>query len=177
MSLFTVTDSALGTPIDGAKVVARLVSNNSIVAQGFTNAAGQIDLVLAPNTAHTVLAYKTGAYDGVRQSIQNQGGVLYPASVGLTKVTQRQLNLTTCQGTPATPLRSQLVVKNAANATHATSSTDVAGNAGFTLPADLTGWKLYVTAPGLDGVVVPLDKIDLIGTLLIVLGPVIGPDE
>jgi hypothetical protein len=178
MAMFNVYDSASNAPIAGANAVVKRVSDNTIITSGVTDASGNVDLVLPTGVPCSVLVYKTGAYDGARVSIQNVAGVLTPASIGLTKVTSRQLNVSISQGVPANPLRAALKVKRADNTVFASQgAADVGGNAGFTLPADLTNWKLEVTYPGLDGVVVQLDKIDLIGTVFITLAPVIGPGE
>jgi len=179
MPQFTVFDTAIPAAIPGAKVVVRKLSDNTIVFNGITDASGQVGLVLPEGVAHTVLAYKTGtpSYDGARVSIQTRNGVLLPNGLGLSKVTARQFKLQVYTGVN-TPLTSGLVVvKGPTGNVMATTGLDAAGRAQIDLPADLTGCTATVTTAGLDGALIPLDKIDLLGTVVIVLAPVIGPDE
>lgn len=177
MPLFTVTDSTTNAPIEGAKVVVRRSSDNAIVYNGFTNSSGQLDVAIGADLPHTLLAYKSGSYDGSRISLALRSGILLPSGVGLAKVTARKLIIKVYVGS-TTPLTvGSLIVKRADGGIHYSTGLDAGGGAMVDLPADLAGWKAYLTTPGMDGVSFPLDKIDLLGTVVIVLAPTIGPDE
>lgn len=176
MPQFFVKDNGVG--IDGAKVVVRRDSDGAVILSSLTDSTGKVDLTLPADVPHTLLAYKTGSYDGVRVSIQYKNGVLYPASVSLLKVTQRIFKLRLGLGTPTNALAgASLQVKDASNVIQATASTDAGGGWQVNLPANLTGWTVSITAPGIDGVVIPLDKIDLLGTVVVTLAPLVGVDE
>jgi hypothetical protein len=175
---FFVKDGATGLGIDSAKVTVRKDSDNSLVQSATTDANGMVDLTLVAGVSYVILAYKTGEYDGARISVINNAGAALPGSVSLLKVTQRVMKLQVFQGTFATPLSGARVeIKNGTGGSVLVQTTGSDGKYQANLQADLTGWTVNVTYPGLDGVIVPLEKIDLLGTLDIVLAPLIGSDE
>lgn len=176
---FMVKDAVTGLGIESAKVVVRKLSDNSLVQSGLTDADGKIDLDLLSDVQYTVLAYKVDAYEGVRVSLQIKNNVLYPASVSLIKVTERIFKVKTCIGNASTVLANVKVeIFDASNVLHSSwGFTDAAGKRACTLPANLAGWKCVLTSPGVDGVSFSLDKIDLVGEVVVIFAPIIGSDE
>ena len=171
--LLYVKDGSNGLPIEGAIVLVRKDSDNTTVFSGLTDSEGKVDLAILPGVGHNVLAYKPGVYDGVRVSLVNSGGVLYPATISLLKVTTRTMKLAVFQGDYTSPLiGATVVVRNAGGSPVVTQTTGSDGKYQTNLQADLAGWTVTVTQPGIDGVVLPLDKIDLIGEVRIVLAPI-----
>lgn len=172
--LLYVKDGANGLPIEGATVLVRKDSDDSTVFSGTTDSEGKVDFTLPPNVAHNALAYKPGAYDGARVSVVNSGGTLYPSTISLLKITSRTMKVAVFVGGYSTPLAGATVqIKKPDASIHLTAGTGPDGKYQTNLQADLSGWTVAITQPGLDGVVLPLDKIDLVGEVKVVLAPTI----
>lgn len=171
---FFVKDGVTSSPVVGATVVVKKDADGVSVFSGTTDSDGKVDFSLPVNVAHNVLVFKTNEYEGVRVSLVNKGGVLYPASVSLLKVTSRVMKLAVFTGDFSTPLAGARVeVKNAGGTSQLVAGTGSDGKYQTNLQADLAGWTVTVTQPGVDGVILPLDKIDLVGEVRIVLSPVV----
>jgi hypothetical protein len=175
MSQFFVFDAATTLGIPDVTVAVTKDSDGSSAFSGTTDASGKVDFTIPSDTPHTARIFKPGEYDGVAISVQVKSGVLYPASVSLVKVANRQLKLKVSTGVKGNWLAGAMTqVFNASNALVDGGGTDAAGGKWYTLPANLTGWKVVITSPGVDGVSFPLEKIDLLGEISVVLNPVIS---
>lgn len=168
--LLTIKDGATGNPISGATVLVRLNTDNTVVTSGSTGTDGTIDV--AATAPSNVLAYKTGSYAGAKVDVVVRDGVLFPSTISLLPVTSRLMKLSIFEGDYSTPLGGARVeVKNAGGTSQFVANAGSDGKYQATLQADLTGWTVTVTSPGIDGVVLPLEKIDFVGEERIVLAP------